>query len=91
MSLRDQRSIRPNPAILNDPRFRDSWFTPGANRTYLTDNYFEAAPPPAGGGNIKVEISAAYQVKPVKWHDGVSWLTKPLKWHNGSAWVPTTN
>lgn len=91
MALNPQRTVRPNPAKLGQARLRYAWPTPGTNRNYLEDNYFEAAPPPAGGGNIKVELSLAYQVKPVKWHDGVGWLIKPLKWHNGSAWVPTTN
>jgi len=89
MGLRDQRIIRPNPAKSGQYASRYEWFNIGRNKDFLTDNYFVA--PAAGGGNIKVEISGSYQVKPVKFHDGVGWVTKPLKWHNGTAWVATTN
>jgi len=92
MGLRDQRTVRPNPARSGQSSFRYEWFNIGPKKDFLTDNYFVApGPPPVGGGNIKVEISGSYQVKPVKWHDGVGWVTKPVKWHNGTTWVATTN
>jgi len=90
MGFRDKRDILPVPASFGNPNFRDEWLTPGPKRAYLEDNYFFELII-SGGGNIKVEISGAYQVKPVKWHDGVGWVTKPVKWHNGTSWVATTN
>ena len=92
MPLRNQRQVRPNPSKYGQSSRRYEWFSIGRNKDFLEDNYFVApTPPPGGGGNIKVEISGSYAVKPVKWHDGVGWVTKPLKFHNGTTWVATTN
>lgn len=65
----------------------DTWDN-GLAGEIITADYFDAAPPPSGSGNIKVWLGS-WLAKPVKVWNGSSWVVKPVKFWNGSSWVTT--
>jgi hypothetical protein len=47
------------------------------------------APPPVGGGQVKVWNGSAFIAKPAKVWDGASFITKPVKVWDGAMWATT--